>query len=324
MRFILHVNVSNVNLKTKNDQDMILRLLVYLVIGDSESVKVIKESLDEFSGYSGLLPSMQKSTVFFRGLSSAEQNILKIIPFTVEKLPVRMNWFGIERMIGWIIVVIDDRHNGPFIVIETMSFKRKIEQCSNKEKIEVWYNILGYIAFQFHDPLLFPHSLNELITFLSCDKEVLLTLFPNDQYPTIEMRYDATIPFHMGLDDERLGVDRIDNPAQGSHLPPLWGSWALEKELSRGSINDESNYTTKVLWDYALETAACILNMVPTKKTKVLFARKSEFFENDLIDLKASGSVEDLELIQEEDTNPYVDTSLNHEEDDQEIDEPFM
>nr|GEW69141.1 retrotransposon protein, putative, Ty1-copia subclass [Tanacetum cinerariifolium] len=38
--------------------------------------------------------------------------------------------------------------------------------------------------------------------------------------------------------------------------------------------------------------------------------------------LKASGGVEDLELIQEEDTNPSVDTSLNHEEDDQEIDEP--
>nr|GEV47973.1 retrotransposon protein, putative, Ty1-copia subclass [Tanacetum cinerariifolium] len=36
----------------------------------------------------------------------------------------------------------------------------------------------------------------------------------------------------------------------------------------------------------------------------------------------ASGSVEDLELIQEEDTNPSVDTSLNHEEDDQEINEP--
>nr|GFC72538.1 putative retrotransposon Ty1-copia subclass protein [Tanacetum cinerariifolium] len=30
----------------------------------------------------------------------------------------------------------------------------------------------------------------------------------------------------------------------------------------------------------------------------------------------------DLELIQEEDTNPSVDTSLDHEEDDQEINEP--
>ncbi|GKA22708.1 hypothetical protein Tco_0708670 [Tanacetum coccineum] len=36
----------------------------------------------------------------------------------------------------------------------------------------------------------------------------------------------------------------------------------------------------------------------------------------------ASGSLENLEIIQEEDTNPSLDTSLNHEEDDQEIDEP--
>ncbi|GJV83657.1 retrotransposon protein, putative, ty1-copia subclass [Tanacetum coccineum] len=109
----------------------------------------------------------------------------------------------------------------------------------------------------------------------------------------------------------------------------------------------------KSFWDYALETAVCILNMVPTKKVdktpfkiwhgqapkliskgnngiffyspsenKVFLARNAEFFENDLIDLKASGSVEDLELIQEEDTNPFLDTSLNHREDDQEIDEP--
>nr|GEU76321.1 retrovirus-related Pol polyprotein from transposon TNT 1-94 [Tanacetum cinerariifolium] len=67
--------------------------------------------------------------------------------------------------------------------------------------------------------------------------------------------------------------------------------------------------------DYALETAARILNIVPTKKN-------AEFFKNDLIDLKASGSVEDLELIQEEDTNPSLDTSLDHKEDDQEIDKP--
>ncbi|GJT10974.1 retrotransposon protein, putative, ty1-copia subclass, partial [Tanacetum coccineum] len=143
----------------------------------------------------------------------------------------------------------------------------------------------------------------------------------------------------------------------------------------------------KSFWDYALETAARILNMVPSKKVdktpyeiwhgqapklsylrvwgceafvkhdtltkpdkldprsfkcifvgypketmgysfyspsenKVFVARNAEFFESKLIDLKASGSVEDLELIQEEDTNPSVDTSLNHEEDDQEIDEP--
>ncbi|GKA86411.1 RNA-directed DNA polymerase, eukaryota, reverse transcriptase zinc-binding domain protein [Tanacetum coccineum] len=58
--------------------------------GDLESVRIIKKSLDEFSGFSGLLPNMQKSTIFFGGLSCAEQQcILNIIPFSVGKLPVR-------------------------------------------------------------------------------------------------------------------------------------------------------------------------------------------------------------------------------------------
>nr|GEW45052.1 hypothetical protein [Tanacetum cinerariifolium] len=114
--------------------------------------------------------------------------------------------------------------------------------------------------------------------------------------------------------------------------------------------------------DYALETVARILNMVPTKKAlvkrdtltkpdkleprsikcifirypketmgysfyylpenKVLVARNAEFFENSLINQEASGSLEDLEIIQEEDTHPSIDTNFNHEEDDIEIDEP--
>ncbi|GJR07021.1 retrotransposon protein, putative, ty1-copia subclass [Tanacetum coccineum] len=44
--------------------------------------------------------------------------------------------------------------------------------------------------------------------------------------------------------------------------------------------------------------------------------------KNSLITQEASGSLEDLEIIQEEDTHPSIDTSLNHEEDDLEIDEP--
>ncbi|GKD77239.1 zinc finger, CCHC-type containing protein [Tanacetum coccineum] len=106
-------------------------------------------------------------------------------------------------------------------------------------------------------------------------------------------------------------------------------------------------------WDYTLESAARILNMVPTKKVdkipyevwhrqapklipkgnngifillptreKVFVARNAEFFENSLITQEASGSLEDLEIIQEEDTHPSIDTSLNHEKNDQEIDEP--
>ncbi|GJS92256.1 retrotransposon protein, putative, ty1-copia subclass [Tanacetum coccineum] len=143
----------------------------------------------------------------------------------------------------------------------------------------------------------------------------------------------------------------------------------------------------KSFWDYALESVACILNMVPTKKVdktpyeiwhgqapklsylkvggcealvkrdtltkpnkleprsikcifigypketigysfyyppenKIFVARNAEFLENSLINHEASGSLEDLEIIQKEDTHPSLDTSLNHEEDDQEIDEP--
>ncbi|GJZ19455.1 retrotransposon protein, putative, ty1-copia subclass [Tanacetum coccineum] len=70
--------------------------------------------------------------------------------------------------------------------------------------------------------------------------------------------------------------------------------------------------------DYALESAGRILNMVPTKKVnKTLY----EIWHG-LINHEASESLEDLEIIQEEDTHPFLDTSLNHEEDDQEIDEP--
>ncbi|GJY96955.1 retrotransposon protein, putative, ty1-copia subclass [Tanacetum coccineum] len=141
-------------------------------------------------------------------------------------------------------------------------------------------------------------------------------------------------------------------------------------------------------WDYALETVARILNMVPTKKVentpyevwhgqapklsylkvwgcealvkrdtltkpdkleprsikcifigypketmgysfyyppenKVLVARNAEFLENSLITQEASGSLEDLEIIQEEDTHPSIDTSSNNEDDDLEIDEPY-
>nr|GEX97436.1 hypothetical protein [Tanacetum cinerariifolium] len=57
-------------------------------------------------------------------------------------------------------------------------------------------------------------------------------------------------------------------------------------------------------------------------ENKVLVAQNAKFLENSLITQEASGSLEDLEIIQEEDTHPSIDTSLNHEEDNQKIDEP--
>ncbi|GJW01537.1 retrotransposon protein, putative, ty1-copia subclass [Tanacetum coccineum] len=63
-------------------------------------------------------------------------------------------------------------------------------------------------------------------------------------------------------------------------------------------------------WDYAPETVARIFNMVPTKKVE-----KIPYEET-------SGSLEDLELIHEEDMHPSLDTSSHQKEDGLEIDEP--
>nr|GEV71840.1 retrotransposon protein, putative, Ty1-copia subclass [Tanacetum cinerariifolium] len=91
----------------------------------------------------------------------------------------------------------------------------------------------------------------------------------------------------------------------------------------------------KSFWDYAFETAVRILNMIPTKKVEkttykdtqrkqwvILSTIHAEFLENSFITQEASGSLEDLKIIQKEDMNPSIDGSLNHEEDDLEIDEP--
>ncbi|GJT30404.1 hypothetical protein Tco_0910679 [Tanacetum coccineum] len=72
----------------------------------------------------------------------------------------------------------------------------------------------------------------------------------------------------------------------------------------------------KSFWDYALESATHILDMALTKKNKVIIAWNAEFFENSLKTQEASGSLEDLELIQDDDMHPSENTSLHHDEDD--------
>ncbi|GJX94449.1 retrotransposon protein, putative, ty1-copia subclass [Tanacetum coccineum] len=71
---------------------------------------------------------------------------------------------------------------------------------------------------------------------------------------------------------------------------------------------------------YPKETMGYSFYYPPDKK--VFVAQNAEFFDNDDIDHEASGSLEDLKIIQEENTHSCLDTSLNHEEGDQEIDEP--
>nr|GEW56531.1 hypothetical protein [Tanacetum cinerariifolium] len=58
-------------------------------------------------------------------------------------------------------------------------------------------------------------------------------------------------------------------------------------------------------------------------ENKVFVTWNAKFFENSLITQDASGILEDLEIIHKEDTHPSIDTSIHHDEDDQEIDKPL-
>lgn len=64
--------------------------LLVVCNGDINSVKVIKEALDEFSGVSGLVPNVGKSTSFFGSVDQVTQKqIIEMVGFQVGKLPVR-------------------------------------------------------------------------------------------------------------------------------------------------------------------------------------------------------------------------------------------
>nr|GEY30059.1 hypothetical protein [Tanacetum cinerariifolium] len=94
-------------------------------------------------------------------------------------------------------------------------------------------------------------------------------------------------------------------------------------------VRSMMNLTTLPLsfWDYALESATRILNMVPIKKVdktpyelwgyyfyllpenKIVVARYAEFFKKNLITQEVSERAKDLEEIQDEDTSPSEITS---------------
>ncbi|GJV63635.1 hypothetical protein Tco_1474463 [Tanacetum coccineum] len=65
--------------------------LLVICHGDVKSVKVIKKVITEFSNYSGLLPNLNKRTVYFGNVKIHDrQDILIDFPFKVGQLPVRL------------------------------------------------------------------------------------------------------------------------------------------------------------------------------------------------------------------------------------------
>ncbi|GJW91789.1 RNA-directed DNA polymerase, eukaryota, reverse transcriptase zinc-binding domain protein [Tanacetum coccineum] len=69
----------------------ILTLIIKRKVDQSRDyVKVLKDSIDEFRKVAGLIPNYNKSTVIFGCLDDEEnKDMLEVIPFKVEKLPIR-------------------------------------------------------------------------------------------------------------------------------------------------------------------------------------------------------------------------------------------
>ncbi|GKB01816.1 hypothetical protein Tco_0829860 [Tanacetum coccineum] len=58
--------------------------------GDGAYVEVFEKRLDDFGSCFGLLPNVNKSSVFFGNISDEDQrNILEILPFVKVKLPMK-------------------------------------------------------------------------------------------------------------------------------------------------------------------------------------------------------------------------------------------
>ncbi|GJY28604.1 retrotransposon protein, putative, ty1-copia subclass [Tanacetum coccineum] len=120
-------------------------------------------------------------------------------------------------------------------------------------------------------------------------------------------------------------VDKIPYEIWHGQAPKLsylkvWGCEALVKRDTLTKPDKLEPRSIKCIFiGYPNETMGYSFYYPP--ENKIFVAQNAEFLENSLINHEASESVEDLEIIQEEDMHPSLDTSLNHEEDDQEIDE---
>nr|GFA12555.1 hypothetical protein [Tanacetum cinerariifolium] len=150
-------------------------------------------------------------------------------------------------------------------------------------------------------------------------------------YEIIDHRTPPYTPQHNDVSERRNRtlLDMVEKtPYEVWHgkVPKLsylkvWGCEALVKRDTLTKPDKLEPRSIKCIFvGYPKETMGYSFYYPP--ENKVIVARNAEFLENSLIDQEASGSQEDVEIIQEENTHHSLDTSLNQEEEDLEIDEP--
>nr|GFB00203.1 Gag/Pol protein [Tanacetum cinerariifolium] len=116
---------------------------------------------------------------------------------------------------------------------------------------------------------------------------------------------------------------KYETKARSLFVRGRW-SWVCEALVKRDTLTKPKKLEPRsikcIFVGYPKETMGYSFYYPP--ENKVFVAQNAKFLENGLIAQEASRSLEDLEIIQEEDTHPSLDASLDHEEDDQEINKP--
>nr|GEU44071.1 hypothetical protein [Tanacetum cinerariifolium] len=98
--FTLVMEAFNIIMIKKHD-------LMILCIGDTESLKVVKKSLDDFSRVSGLFSNLSKRTIFFGSISeSLKEEMLQILPFKCGKLPMKNKFLSYVGRIASVLSVM--------------------------------------------------------------------------------------------------------------------------------------------------------------------------------------------------------------------------
>nr|GEV60588.1 hypothetical protein [Tanacetum cinerariifolium] len=226
------------------------------------------------------------------------------------------------------------QHDGLFDSTDIKSFEKCVAFMSGKmtrkpysHQVERAKDLLGLIHTDEVE-----NQLGDTIKSLRSDRrgEYMSQEFLDHlkDHGIIDHRTPSYTPQHNGVSERRNRTLLDMTPYEVWHgqAPKLsylkvWGCEALVKYDTLTKHDKLEPRSIKCIFvGYPKETMGYSFYYPP--ENKVFVAWNAEFLENSLIAQEASESIKNLEIIQEEDTYPSLDTSLNHEEDDQEIDEP--
>nr|GEY25112.1 hypothetical protein [Tanacetum cinerariifolium] len=203
----------------------------------------------------------------------------------------------------------------------------------NLDSALLWHCRLGHISKKRIEKLQHDGLLNssDLTAFEKCVSCMFRKMARKPYTHQVERGKDLLGLIHTDEVENQLGktIKSLRSDRGGEYMSQEFfgsskGSWDYRPSYSslhsttQWCVRGEKQNSTR--YGYPKEIIGYSFYYPPDNK--IIVVRNAKFLENSLIDQEARESLEDLEIIQEEDTHPSLETSLNHEEDDLEIDEP--